>query len=302
MERIFRCVQFELDVTERLFRSNAAGFSFIFFGRCVATALHAPLPLPKMAEQLFDTSVCFFWATYTFEIVNQTTSPDEDRTNKPYRPIPAGLITTEQAKARWLLAWTVGPAVIHLLSGWRPLWYAFQWELMIYLCYVWPRWSHWFMRNAFAALANYTLQRLLNSVLARSTESWGLPGLIDVTTTGWFMCTSHVQEFHDVEGDRRSAGRKTLPMLLSPEHLRILRAGTAVYIIAHGLSLLYGGYQAMDRGALVVSVCILQQVMSCILAFRVWRSTSPAMDKVRFERYYYSTVLMIQLSLILVYT
>jgi 4-hydroxybenzoate polyprenyltransferase len=95
LERVFQCVQFELDVTERLLRSNASGFSFIFLGRCLATAVHAPSPLPKMAEQLFDTSVCFLWATYTFDIVNQTTSPDEDRINKPYRPIPAGLISTE---------------------------------------------------------------------------------------------------------------------------------------------------------------------------------------------------------------
>jgi 4-hydroxybenzoate polyprenyltransferase len=139
-------------------------------------------------------------------------------------------------------------------------------------------------------------------VLARSTESWGLSGLIDVTTTAWFMCTAHIQDFHDVEGDRRSAGKKTLPMLLSPQRLKVLRAGTATYIIAYGASLLYAGYQVRDRGALVVSVSMLHQVMACILAFRIWGSTSPTMDKATFQKYYYCTALMIQLSLVLVWT
>ncbi|KAG6326674.1 hypothetical protein ID866_12415 [Astraeus odoratus] len=61
----------------------------------------APLSSPL---QLFDT---FFWIwlhTLQFNTANQIKSPEEDKINKPFRPIPSGRITVEAATIlRWAL-------------------------------------------------------------------------------------------------------------------------------------------------------------------------------------------------------
>ncbi|KAK8091836.1 UbiA prenyltransferase family-domain-containing protein [Apiospora hydei] len=190
---IINVILHELDVTERLLRSNAGGSCFVFLGGLLARFLRAPPPsLADAVEATLNTLA-------------------EDALNKPYRPIPAGLITVDQAKARWFLSWTFGPlATYHLYGPWAAV-HLLEFEAVITFCYVWPRWFSWFNRNLFVFLL-YTIQdRILNqALLEAAVPGWDLSVLIDLTVSAWFMGTVHVQEFHDLEGDRKS-DRKTLP-------------------------------------------------------------------------------------------
>jgi 4-hydroxybenzoate polyprenyltransferase len=46
----------------------------------------------------FTATLIFFLYQYTFELANQAYGVEEDRINKPNRPVPAGLIKVEQLR------------------------------------------------------------------------------------------------------------------------------------------------------------------------------------------------------------
>jgi 4-hydroxybenzoate polyprenyltransferase len=294
-----RKLRSEFDVTIRLLRSNAIGFLFIFVGGLLARVISTPLTIVETIPLAIKTIVVGLLSSYVFDIANQTSSPQEDYINKPHRPIPAGLISLSQAKARWLLAWTIGPILMYRLFGVWALLHLLHWELLICVCYVWPRWFSWFMRNYFAAFGYFILGRLLNQVLAKAAQMWDVSFLIDLTMGVWFMGTLHIQEFHDLEGDRMS-DRKTLPMLLSPPALKSLRVGTSIFVFLFSSSLSFTGYRWMARHCLITPACVLQQLLSCILAYRIWTSKSPYGDKITYHAYYYPTALTILLCLVLI--
>ncbi|KAK7990660.1 UbiA prenyltransferase family protein [Apiospora arundinis] len=295
-------IRHELNVSERLLRSNAVGFLFIFLGGLLARFIRAPPP--TLAEGIRGTVITLaldLLCSYVFEVCNQATSPEEDFLNKPYRPIPAGLLTVAQLKTRWALAWTLGPlALLHFFGPWA-MTYLLAYEATIAFCYVWPGWLSWILRNLFVAQVYFFQVRLLNQVLGHAVPvpGWDFDLLIDFAVSVWFLCTIHVQEFHDLEGDRES-GRVTLPALLSPRGLRFLRAGTALYTVVFAVALAFVGYQRISEHILVVPMSLLQLGTSAFLAYRVWASNSPQMDKVTYHVYYYIPALFILLELALV--
>ncbi|KAK8076158.1 hypothetical protein PG994_003430 [Apiospora phragmitis] len=268
----------ELDVTERLLRSNAGGSCFVFLGGLLARFICAPPPsLNEAVAATMNTLAVGFMCSY--------------------RPIPAGLITVDQARAGWFLSWTLGPLAVHHFFGFWATVHLLSLEATIAFCYVWPRWFSWFMRNLFAFLLYLIQDRLLTQALLGAAN---LSVLIDLGVSTWFIGTIHVQEFHDLEGDRKS-DRKTLPMLLSPRGLRLLRAGTSVYITAFGATLAFIGYQKMGQDNILIKpMSVLQLVASPVLAYRIWTSTSTEMDRVTFYNYYYVPVFIILLPLPLV--
>ncbi|EHK19376.1 uncharacterized protein TRIVIDRAFT_213560 [Trichoderma virens Gv29-8] len=268
-------------------------------GGLLSRVVQTPLSLAKTIPLLTETAILWILCNYVFDIANQTSSPDEDYINKPHRPIPAGLITIKQAKTRWVLAWTLGPVALYRLFGVWPMLHLLHWEVLITVCYVWPKWFSWFMRNYFASFSYCILGRLLNSVLARNVEAWNISFAIDCSIFVWFMATIHIQEFHDLEGDRKSK-RKTLPMLLSDRGINALRTGTSLFVLTFGTCLCYIGYKVMDKDIKIAPMCVLQLFLSCILAYRISTSDGPAMDKKTYHVYYYSVVLAILLCLCLI--
>ncbi|EHK25880.1 uncharacterized protein TRIVIDRAFT_31831 [Trichoderma virens Gv29-8] len=292
-------LQFELDVTIRLLQSNAAGFCFIFMGGLLSRAILLPLPIAETAVSIFNTFIAGFLCNYIFDIANQASSPHEDYINKPHRPIPSGLISINQAKIRWVLAWTLGPITTYFFFGiWATL-HLLHFEVFIFVCYVWPRWNSWFMRNYFSSFSYFILARLLNQVLARQTAIWRMNISVDFIISCWFMATIHIQEFYDLEGDRKS-NRKTLPMLVSSNGLKALRAGTSLFIVAFSSGILITGLRSMTQDHLMLPLCILQQISSCILGYRISASNSVEMDRSTYHVYYYPSILILLLSLVIV--
>ncbi|PTB69401.1 hypothetical protein BBK36DRAFT_1186964 [Trichoderma citrinoviride] len=227
-------IQHEIDVTIRLLRSNAVGFAFIAMGGILTRVILSPTSMAEAASSTFKAACVGVLCNYVFDIANQASSPLEDYVNKPSRPIPAGLISVNQAIFRWILTWTLGPIMIYSCFGlWAAL-HLLHFQMLILVCYVWPRWFSWFMRNYFASVSYFILSRLLNQVLvARGPSNQNSSLCIGFAVFIWLMATMHIQEFYDVEGDRKS-DRKTLPMLLSDKGLKTLRAGTSMFIIAFG--------------------------------------------------------------------
>lgn len=293
-------LQHELDVTIRLLRSNAVGFAFIAMGGILTRVILSPTSMAEAASSTFKAACVGVLCNYVFDIANQASSPLEDYLNKPYRPIPAGLISVHQANVRWFLSWTLGTITIYFCFGlWTAL-HLIHFQTLIWVCYVWPRWFPWFMRNYFASVSYFIMSRLLNQVLLATEPSCQNSSfLVDSVTTSWLIVTIHIQEFHDLEGDRQS-DRKTLPMLLSDRGLKVLRGGTSIIIIAFGSAILLVGGARLGQNILVVPVCVLQQVLSCVLAYRISASDSVEMDRATYHVYYYPTVLAIRLSLVVI--
>ncbi|KAL6788580.1 UbiA prenyltransferase family domain-containing protein [Trichoderma sp. SZMC 28012] len=268
-------------------------------GGVLSRVVKAPLPLAETVPLLMEAAILGLLCNYIFDIANQTSSPDEDYINKPDRPIPAGLMTIEQAKTRWVLTWVLGPVTLYSLFGVWPTMHLLHWEALITVCYVWPKWFGWFMRSYFGSFSYCILGRILNSVLARDVEAWNISFTMDCIIFAWLMGTMHIQEFHDLEGDRKSE-RKTLPMLLSDRGIKVLRAGTSLFVLAFGTCLCYIGYTVMDKDIRILPLCILQQLLSSVLAYRIYASDGPAMDKKTYRVYYYGAVLAILLCLCLI--
>ena len=295
-----RSLRHEVNITSRLLRSNAVGFLFIFMGAAFARIIRVPLSWIENVLAIIESLILTVVISYIFDICNQTTAPDEDYVNKPHRPIPAGLITMKEANTRRILSWALTPLALWKTAGFWAMIHLWSWELLITFCYIWPRWFSWFMRNFFASYSYCILARLVNQVLMRyGGEAWNIPWTIGYSIFVWFMGSIHIQEFYDLEGDRQS-DRKTLPMLLSPRGLEVLRAATSTFLVAFALGLACCGYLKMSQDTLTGPMSLFQLVLSLHLAHRVVALDSPEMDRRTYHTYYYPTVLCILFTLVLV--
>ncbi|KAL7920361.1 hypothetical protein ACQKWADRAFT_328807 [Trichoderma austrokoningii] len=289
-------LQHELEITVRLIQSNLMGFSFIFIGDLLLRVIRSPISLAESTAPIVDVMITGILCNYIFDIANQASSPEEDYFNKPHRPIPAGLISIDQAMTRWILAWTLGPLYVYSCFGtWATL-HLLHFQALTFACYVWPRWYPWFMRNYFASFGYFILARLLNQVLERHQLSWNISFSIDLIVTIWLLGSIQIQEFYDIEGDRKN-NRTTLPMLLSDWGLKMLRAGTSTFIFALSLGLSLVPFYRQTCDTLALSLCALQQILSCVLAYRILVSNSVRMDRTTYHVYYYPAALSILLFL-----
>ncbi|EAW11588.1 UbiA family prenyltransferase [Aspergillus clavatus NRRL 1] len=199
-------------------------------------ALLLSIPWPQLALILCKTVAIFLCYSYIFEVVNQVTSVEEDRINKPHRPIPSGLLTVRGGHQRWALSWLICPLLVYYLAGPGAsallLWY----QLWTYFCYVWPRLNHFVLRSAFVAVGVYNMFRLIDETIRSVIASFPLPPVrFYLCLSAWVMATIHLQEFHDSEGDR-VMGRRTLPVVVGPEWEGALRWATALVLGAAGMS------------------------------------------------------------------
>lgn len=105
-------------ITVQLCRHNFNVFTFAITGRLVSRILKIPLSL---TDRHLDHGEQDSWVTVTLQLCfrhcNQIVCPEEDRINKPQRPIPAGLMTVNQAKIGLWLAWIVTAIALYLFAG-----------------------------------------------------------------------------------------------------------------------------------------------------------------------------------------
>jgi hypothetical protein len=227
----------ELRVTWRLLRHNlTVAFVPPFLlaaGQLVGR--DPPASRADVARVLGAFVLVFAGFAYVFDIANQGLSREEDRLNKPSRPLPAGLASQGGMLRRWAAAWLLYPCLCYAVAGaWPGLAGAVAWEVLIVLNYVWPRWADTPVgRNTFTPLGAWIQISMALGILdadtaptaARLLDPWTL--LIPC----WFVCTIHLQEPHDVAGDAQ-AGRRTLSMVSSPAADRWLRWSTGAFVLA----------------------------------------------------------------------
>jgi 4-hydroxybenzoate polyprenyltransferase len=152
----------------------------------------------------FGKGALYFWLfIYGFTLTNQLFGIEEDRLNKPRRPLVTGACGVRGAQVRTVLALVAFPLV-----GWwfGVLLWALVWEV-VYLLNNVARWErHWFFKDLFIGIG----------VVAQLAAAWLI--VAPLTPLGWrwigtlavaVLLLIPIQDLRDVDGDR-AIGRRTL--------------------------------------------------------------------------------------------
>ncbi|KAI0650936.1 UbiA prenyltransferase family [Trametes meyenii] len=164
---------------------------------------------------LASVASAFFWTwlhLLQFCVSNQVLSPGEDASNKPWRPIPSGRITLDQATTlRWLLL----PTCLLLSAMHRLTAVGMIFALGVLLHNEMKLDSHWFTRNVLNALGYAVFDSGATAIAQKGLIS-ALPPtaiLAHYLSIGIILTTIHAQDFQDEAGDRVEK-RHTIPIVM----------------------------------------------------------------------------------------
>ncbi|PPR01592.1 hypothetical protein CVT26_013332 [Gymnopilus dilepis] len=185
----------------------------------------AALNIPEAQERtLFSTLsnhlLLLLWLTlciYFSDLSNQIVGIEEDRINKPDRPIPSGKVSLEGARVRWAisLAAFLGLGLV------RPLLLP---EILLcvlisgFLCYT-KAGNHWIGKNSIAMpIACWAILSGSWKTIALTYPEGSVRSQMKAISI-WLGLLMQIQDLRDVEGDR-IIGRKTLPIAFGYERSR----------------------------------------------------------------------------------
>ncbi|KAK0629346.1 UbiA prenyltransferase family [Bombardia bombarda] len=183
-------------------------------------------PPPLLSDVLLKRGLAVFlfnfYSLLLFDLGNQRSSlsVSEDRVNKPWRPIPSGRVTSQQARRAVLLV--VSPAALclnHVLGIWKE-------GLLVQVLSWYYNELHGsdepLFREALIAFSygvgNSTslllaIDRPRGNTISRRGHSW------IAIISAVILTTMHVQDLKDQEGDRLRS-RKTIPLLFGERFAR----------------------------------------------------------------------------------
>jgi hypothetical protein len=216
----------EVKLTVRLTVDNAAAAFAPGLGFTAAACAHYGVRGAPLAGDLAASVALFALYLYVFDASNQAAAGQEDRVNKPHRPIPTGLATPTGLMRRFwpaMAAYTLLGALTETLA-WVLLWQAVVIGLNLLAR---PRDYLWVKPVAMFA-----------GIIAQLAAAWRLAGPIDATGWRWiltlavvFSLPMRIEDVRDMDGDRR-AGRTTLPLLIGHWPVRLWFALVSVLLPA----------------------------------------------------------------------
>lgn len=223
----------------------------------------------------------------TFCMLNQVNSVEEDTINKPYRPLPSGLITRRQTWIRiiiYSMLFLCFAAFLHIF------WISVAWQIVTYFLNVFGGSNHWITKN----LVGMTVGTFL--LLAAQWEIASPGERVDMSTVLYWSFISlwagfalPIQDFRDVKGDRQM-GRKTLPLAIGDKNGRNLMA--VEYILFLPLLFLAAMLSQKSLWLLItdpidLSILIIQFLTHWVIAFRLWSFRNPKQDDRTYHLYVY---------------
>lgn len=234
-------------------------------------------PPPDLADVLLQRAprvlLFFLYNTFLFTLANQR-SPEavrEDQANKPWRPIPSGLITPDQTRGLLLC---LAPAALGLnyhLGVWS------QGLLVQVLSYYYNelQGGAGVLREIILAVS-YGLANRASLQLAAGPESAvGAQGDRWIFLVSMIILTTmHVQDLKDQVGDRR-AGRKTLPLVVGDGVCRVLLTTfvpfwSVVTIRFWRLGLFYSVLYCLVPAVIAFRVLVKRQQQDDARTWRLW--------------------------------
>jgi 4-hydroxybenzoate polyprenyltransferase len=266
----------EVYLFHRFCRSNYDATIFAIL--CIAI----PSCIRQNSEQIpLDTILVHFIITmlgialyiYQFDLSNQIHGVEEDRENKPDRPIPSNLISVQGAQFRWYVV-----SLAYVLFGWYfgILHLSLTWQLLSYVNNV-LNWSkNWIWKNFclgpgtfIIVSAHYMLMK--GTTLTDYEILWCIFLSIVVTIN------VHIQDYRDVEGDLKN-GRKTFPMLFKTETIA-RRISCAIILTTAFVPKLF-----IDNGSrLSKYYCMFHFLIFVIMGYRVVQERGRKYDHLTYE-------------------
>jgi 4-hydroxybenzoate polyprenyltransferase len=168
---------------------------------------------------IFLNGLIYFWLCITtFCMADQIAGIEEDRLNKPERPLVTGMVTIAAAQQRWIIfmvALTGFAVVTHTL-----LW-AMIWQMGCLIYHRGGGAQHWYGKTFLGGLG-VTSELGAAWQLAHSeipTIAWRWIAVIGL----YLMTLMAVQDFRDIAGDR-AIGRRTMPIVFGEFWSRIIVA------------------------------------------------------------------------------
>lgn len=178
----------------------------------IVTAHMGPL---DAVVSLAKSGAYFCLYVYGHTLANQLVGVEEDRINKPWRPLPRGLVTRQGVVAR-LVVVTLAYAAYALWLGvlkWTLLWIA------TYLFMNFHGHKHWFTKNCVS---------LSLGIVAMMGAGWEIVRPMQGPQWSWLWVVAsvdgvlaNIQDFRDMEGDRLLR-RHTLPFAIGETRARVL--------------------------------------------------------------------------------
>lgn len=219
---------------------------------------YANLPLHSIPlKYLFLLS----WLTpyvYFFNLSNQITGVDEDRIDKPDRPIPAGIVTLDGARRRWILALSA----FLLVAAFKPILLpeTISWVFTTAFLSLTSAGNHWFGKNCVAMTVG--AWSLLNGSWKAIAPWTPKSQRFAIAVAVWAGLLVQIQDLRDIKG-YAVVGRKTMPLvfgeratrwiitlLLLPASIWVLWIGDIVPIAPKTLTAvhLFLGYRILNAG------------------------------------------------------
>ncbi|EIM84467.1 uncharacterized protein STEHIDRAFT_159138 [Stereum hirsutum FP-91666 SS1] len=185
----------------------------------VPVTAFAFLTAPNPSITRLPCTMMWIWLNILqFCVSNQSINPEEDASNKPWRPIPSQ--RTSVCSAR-ILRWILLPMCLTLSVYLNVLGEGLALAIIFLAHNEHNLGSHWILRNVCNAIGYAAFNAGATSIACPSPDH-----VIDRRTTMSFACnaliiftTIYAQDFRDAEGDD-VLGRLTVP-LVWPEHSRI---------------------------------------------------------------------------------
>ncbi|WP_158502194.1 UbiA family prenyltransferase [Vitiosangium sp. GDMCC 1.1324] len=245
--------------------SSAVVPAMLFLG---AASAHARLVPVELLRALGRGALYFWLYTYAFCLSNQLVGMEEDRLNKPHRPLPSGLVSERGTRWRWRACMALFTLVGWGFGVWR---WTLLWQLVIVLHNEWGGARRWWVKNLLMGVG----------VLSQLTAAWELVTPLTPTAWRWIGVLSSVvcvlvslQDLRDMGGDR-AGGRKTFPIVFGERWTRFLLAGLfgLMPLVIHQVLMVPLGMTPW----VVLSDAGLA-LMSWVVAVRVVRWRTPAAD------------------------
>ncbi|UYQ94350.1 UbiA family prenyltransferase [Chitinophaga horti] len=267
---------------------------------CIITFTTAWIYAARPLQELpFYACYCLVYTLLyilTFCMTNQLYGVEEDKINKPDRPLVAGLISIEGAQRRLL-----GYNILFLLVAipMKLFWLALSWQLITKMLCQWGFSNHWALKNLFCislGTANLLAAEWL-IVADISHRTWAYIGFISL----WAGMGLPLQDMRDQAGDR-IMGRKTLPIALGDNGARIalsLYLALLSPVIYYGAVLTQVPLSSVLSHPVALAVLIVEVLWHWCIALRLWWYQSPREDDRTYHWFVYLFCLTIPLICVL---
>jgi 4-hydroxybenzoate polyprenyltransferase len=219
----------------------------------------------------------FVLYSFTFCLSNQIVGVQEDRVNKPDRPLPRGMVSMQGAWTRWVLA-----SAIYTFVGWSfgVLAWTLLWQGVTVVHNLMGGARSWFIKNLSMGLG----------VLAALEAGWRMAAPMTQSAWEWTLFLSvsvfvlvPLQDLRDIEGDKLSH-RNTFPMAfgIMPTRIFLSVGFAALAVLTHLLLMRLSGPR------LEVLICdAMLGLVSVVIAIRVLAVRNPQADHKTYIQYTY---------------